>query len=66
MKTDKFNSMIESFACDFELATQKRHSLTELQDLIEKKDEDFLKDIDLLCKLDWMLRIGKAEIHIVE
>lgn len=62
--------MIESFACDFDLAVQGKHSLTELQDKINeignKENYPLLKDIHLLCELDWMLRNGKAEIHIIE
>lgn len=66
MKTDKFNNMIEVFACDFDLAIQNVHPLTKLQKEIENGNEFLLKDIDLLCELDYMLRHGKAEIHIVE
>ena len=70
MKTDKFNNMIESFACDFDLAIQGEHKLTELQDRIDNitdnTDYSFMRDIHLLCELDWMLRNGKAEIHIIE
>lgn len=66
MKTDKFNNMIEAFACDFSLAVEKVHFLEELQTAIQKGNESLLNDIDLLMELDWMLRHGKAEIHIIE
>lgn len=65
MKTERFNEMIESFACDFDLAIKGKHSLMELQDKIND-DKSLLRDIYLLSELDWMLRNGKAEIHIIE
>lgn len=68
MKTDKFNNMISSFQCDFSLAKEDDNDrrLADLDDLIAAKDENLLRDIELLEELEWMLRNGKAEIHIVE
>lgn len=68
MKTDKFNNMISSFQCDFSLAREEDNNrvLADLDDLIKVKDENLMRDIDLLEELEWMLRNGKAEIHIVE
>ena len=68
MKTEKFNNMISSFQCDFTLAKEKDNDrkLADLDDLIEKKDENLLHDIELLEELEWLLRNGKAEIHLVE
>ena len=67
MKTEKFNAMISSFQCDFSLARDdKNHSLSELDNLIAKKNETILRDIELLEELEWLLRSGKAEIHLVE
>lgn len=68
MKTDKFNNMISSFQCDFTLAKEGYNDrrLADLDDLIAAKDENLLRDIELLEELEWMLRNGKAEIHIVE
>ena len=68
MKTDKFNNMISSFQCDFSLARKddNNRALADLDDLIKVKDENLMRDIDLLEELEWMLRNGKAEIHIVE
>ena len=68
MKTDKFNNMISSFQCDFSLAKENDNDrrLADLDDLIAAKDENLLRDIELLEELEWMLRNGKAEIHIVE
>jgi hypothetical protein len=68
MKTDKFNRMIESFQCDFSLAkdTDSDRKLADLDDLIEAKDEQLLHDIELLEELEWLLRNGKAEIHLVK
>ena len=67
MKTDKFNRMIEAFECDFALARDdKSYSLSTLQSKINNGDELLLKDIELLEELSWLLRNGKAEIHLVE
>ncbi len=66
MKTDKFNNMISSFQCDFTLAKDMNKKLADLDDLIEKKDKNLLHDIELLEELEWLLRNGKAEIHLVE
>ena len=68
MKTEKFNNMISSFQCDFTLAKENDNyrKLADLDDLIEKKDENLLRDIELLEELEWLLRNGKAEIHLVE
>ena len=68
MKTDKFSNMISSFQCDFSLAKEGDNDrrLADLDDLIVAKDENLLRDIELLEELEWMLRNGKAEIHIVE
>lgn len=65
-KTTKFNNMISAFQCDFSLAKDGTHKLSELDKKIEKKDSSLLKDIDLLEELEWLLRNGKAEIRIVE
>ena len=65
-KTTKFNNMISAFQCDFSLAKDGTHKLSELDKKIEQKDSSLLKDIDLLEELEWLLRNGKAEIHIVE
>ena len=67
MKTDKFNRMIESFECDFTLARDsKEYSLSILQSQIDKGDKKLLADIELLEELSYLLRYGKAEIHLVE
>ena len=66
MKTDKFNNMIEAFECDFNLAVQGDHTLSELDKQIKEGDLKLLHDIDLLNELSYLLRHGKAEIHLVE
>ena len=67
MKTEKFNQMISAFQCDFSLAEKDNPvKLANLDDLIKRKDENLMRDIELLKELDWLLRTGKAEIHIVE
>lgn len=65
MKTEKFNSMIESFECDFVLARDKGNKLAALDNEIVEGNEHLLKDIDLLEELSWLLRNGKAEIHLI-
>ena len=65
-KTDKFNNMISAFQCDMSLAKEGEHKLSELDKKIKENDETLLKDIDLLEELEWLLRNGKAEIHIIE
>ena len=62
MKTDRFNSMIESFECDFNLALSGDKSLSELEVQIKNGDLRLLKDIALLSELSFLLRHGKAEI----
>lgn len=67
MKTEKYNQMISAFQCDFSLAEKDSPiKLANLDNLIERKDESLMRDIELLKELDWLLRTGKAEIHIVE
>lgn len=67
MKTDKFTNMIEAFECDFALARDGHNEkLSELQRMIEQKDERLMKDIELLEELSWLLRNGKAEIILKE
>ena len=67
MKTEKFNNMISAFQCDFTLAKEDNNrKLADLDDLIKVKDKNLLHDIELLEELEWLLRNGKAEIHLVE
>lgn len=66
MKTTKYNNMIAAFECDFDLARNGERDLRELSNAIKNKDERLLNDIDLLCELSFLLRYGKAEIHLVD
>lgn len=66
IKTDKFNSMIEAFECDFVLAKEGKYSISELENKVRFKDENLMADIDLLEELSYLLRYGKAEIHLIE
>lgn len=66
MKTTKYNNMIEAFECDFNLALEGQKTLDILGDLIEDKNAGLLRDIDLLQELSYLLRTGKAEIHLLE
>lgn len=65
-KTDKFNSMIEAFECDFVLAKEGKYLISELENKLIFKDEKLMADIDLLEELSYLLRYGKAEIHLIE
>ena len=65
-KTDKFNRMIEAFECDFVLAKEGKYSISELENKVIFKDEKLMADIDLLEELSYLLRYGKAEIHLIE
>lgn len=59
-ETDKFNSMIEAFECDFALALEGARSLGDLN----LKSERIKKDIELLEELSFLLRSGKAKIMV--
>lgn len=65
-KTDKFNSMIEAFECDFVLAKEGKYSISELENKVIFKDKKLMADIDLLEELSYLLQYGKAEIHLIE
>lgn len=56
--------MISAFQCDFSLIRDGEKSIKELDYMIQNKDTDIMKDIELLEELEYMLRHGKAEIHI--
>ena len=66
MKTTKYNAMISAFQCDLSLARDGEMKMAELDTQIKNKNERLLNDIDLLEELEYLLRHGKAEIHIVE
>lgn len=66
MKTEKYNNMISAFQCDFTLAKENIRKLGELDIKLKNKDKSLFEDIDLLEELEYMLRTGKAEIHIIE
>lgn len=62
-KTDKYVDMIEAFEGDFILAQNNPHyPISKLQIMIKDKDEELMKDIDLLSELSFYLRHGKAKI----
>ena len=66
MKTTKYNNMIEAFECDFNLALEGKKKLSKLDKAIENNNKRLLNDIDLLGELSYLLRSGKAEIHLIE
>lgn len=58
--------MIEAFECDFVLAKEDKYLISKLESKLMFKDENLMADIDLLEELSYLLRYGKAEIHLVE
>lgn len=66
MKTTKFDNMIQAFASDFELAIDGEEIVCDLDAKIKNKDERLLQDCELLSELAYLIRSGKAEIHLVE
>ena len=60
--TEKYVNMIEAFECDFVLAIGGARNLSSLQQNIEEKEPDLLKDIELLQELSFNLRHGKLKI----
>lgn len=66
MKTERFNKMISAFQCDFSLAKEGDFKLADLDQKIKNREPNLMRDIELLEELEWMLRNGKAEIHILE
>lgn len=66
IKTDKYNRMLSAFQCDFSLAKDGNHRMTELDGLIKSGNKKLLADIELLEELQWKLRHGLAEIHVKE
>lgn len=62
--TNKYAGMIESFECDFSLASDK-HSLFnigKLQEKINTGDKRMLNDIELLKELSFNIRHNKIKI----
>ena len=66
MKTIKFNKMISAFQGDFTLAKSGKHKLAELDTMIDTGNQKLINDIKLLEELEFLLRTGKAEIHLVD
>jgi len=65
-ETTKYNVMISAFSADFWLAQRGHEKLNELQEMIDNKDENLIKDIELLDELDFNLRHNKVMIVEVE
>lgn len=63
-KTDKYDSMIRAFDCDFDLACQGDNVLSALQKNIENNNENTMANIKLLSELAYLLRTGDAEIRV--
>jgi len=66
LKTEKYNKMISAFQCDMSLARDGEKRLAELESAMQAGDEKLLNDIGLLEELEFLLRHGKIEIHLVE
>jgi hypothetical protein len=68
--TDEYKNMIESFECDFSLASDGEYSLYQLEDTLKEENVEFntrlVKDIELLEKLSYGLRYEKLKIVEVE
>lgn len=62
--TTRFDRMIESFECDFQLAKDGENRLGDLDNCIKAGDEKITKDIELLAELSFLIRNGKAKIFI--
>ena len=65
-KIEEFNYMLQAFASDSELAEENPEMLLILKGYIEEKNEKFLKDINLLSELAYLLRANKIKIIEVE
>lgn len=61
-ETTKFNNMIQAFAADFELAQDAPRNLLQIIHLIENKNEEFLKDVELLSELAFSIRTNQIKI----
>lgn len=60
--TTYYSDMIDSFACDFKLALDGKHSLSDLEDKINNKDYSLGTDIRKLSELDFRIRQGTLKI----
>lgn len=60
--TNKFQDMVSAFQCDFSLAKEGTHSISELDPKIKTGDPRIMKDIDLLEELECGIRYGKLKI----
>ena len=63
-KTEKYNRMIESFACDFSNAVRGDETLKALDKRLKKWDLNLVADIEKLQELSQLIKAGKAEIHV--
>lgn len=63
--TSKYEDMIDSFDCDFQLAKEGIFTLNTIQNLISVDNKRLLKDIELLNELNFMIRHKQAKIVLV-
>lgn len=62
---NKYEEMIQKFANDFTLEMVMPESYS-MSDLIKKADKSLMKDINLLDKLAYLIRNGKATVKVIE
>lgn len=69
--SEKYKNMLDSFECDFDLILDNSYGIIWFNQMIKriknkdklmKKDEQFLKDLDLLSELSFNLRHGYCKI----
>lgn len=60
---NKYETMIQRFDCDFQLALEHTDEFS-IDKLIKKKPKELQEDIELLNKLAFLIRHGKARIEV--
>lgn len=60
---NKYETMIQRFDCDFQLELDYPSEFS-ISKLIKKKPKELQEDIELLNKLAFLIRHGKARIQI--
>lgn len=60
---NKYETMIQRFDCDFQLALDHPDEFS-IDKLIKKNQKDFQEDIQLLNRLAFLIRRGKARIEV--
>lgn len=58
---NEYEIMIQRFDCDFQLELEEEVNISKE---IKKENKELLKDIELLNKLAYLIRHGKARIEV--